>query len=334
MRRVRDIPAPIIALRIDVATSLGANPEEILRESNILPEDISNPKARITIEQALAVWKSIIQQTGRQDIGLECGLEANFKTMGILGYVMINSSSITHAWMKFCNYQELVLSLISQKISFAGEFVRFDGIMQEEWQDDFRYTIDYIYSSCLTLIKNCTPLNIHPIEVGFNFPEPENSSRYNEIYAPAVIRFSCKNPYIVYKKTDLENPITSIDFSIYQHFDLMLQEIAYDLDQINNTSRGVKKIIVKKLKASVPKINEVAIEMAMSVSAIQQRLKKEETSFQIILNTVRRDIAIKQLSQSKNNITDVAFLTGFSSISAFSRSFKKWTGKTLTDFQN
>ena len=47
-----------------------------------------------------------------------------------------------------------------------------------------------------------------------------------------------------------------------------------------------------------------------------------------------QEIAIKQLSISSNNVTDVAFLTGFSDISVFSRNFKKWTGLTPTEFQN
>ena len=334
MRKARDIPAAIVALRINVAVSHGADRAEILRASNISLEEISNPSARITIEQVIAVWKSIIKQTGFHDIGLECGLKATFQTMGILGYVMINSPSITHAWKKFCNYQELVLSLLVQKMSSQGEFVRIDGIIQEEWQDSFKYTIDFIYSSCYTLIKNSTVHNILPVEIGFNFPQPDNIHRYHSIFAPALIKFSCDNPYLIYKKLDLDSPMTSFDLNIYKHFDAMLREIASDHNQINATSRAVRDIIIDKLKASVPKISEVAVEMAMSVSSIQQNLNKEGTSFQKILNDVRKKIVIKQLSISENNITDVAFLTGFSSISTFSRTFKKWTGFSPTEFQN
>jgi AraC-like DNA-binding protein len=334
MRKARDIPAAIVALRINVAVSHGADRGEILRASNISIEEISNPRARITIEKVVAVWKSIIKQTGKHDIGLECGSKATFQTMGILGYVMINSPSLSHAWAKFCTYQELVLALLHQKITVKGNLVRFDGIIQEEWQDYFRYTIDFIYASCFTLIKNSTAQNIHPVEIGFNFPQPENVEGYHSMFAPAIIKFSCYNPYIIYNKFDLEHPITAFDSSMYEHFDAMLREIANDHNQINATSRSVKNIVVDKLKAAVPRIEEVASEMAMSVSSVQQNLKKEGTSFQGILNEVRKQIALKQLSISHNNITDVAFLTGFSSISTFSRTFKKWTGLSPSEFQN
>ncbi len=175
MRRARDIPAAIIALRISVAESFGANRHEILTEANIPAEALSNPKARVTVEQTMDVWSAIVKQIGSHDIGLECGLRTRFQTMGILGYVMMNSSSIISAWTKLCTYQELVMSIMFQTIRAE----------QEKWKKEFRYTVDFAYGSIMTLIKNCSPKEIHPLEVGFNFPEPKNTDRYREIFGPA-----------------------------------------------------------------------------------------------------------------------------------------------------
>ncbi len=333
MRRARDIPAAIIVLRIAVAESFGADRLEILREANISPDIFTDQKARVTVEQSIDVWRVIVRKTGLKDIGLECGLKTRFQTMGILGYVMMNSPSITQAWRKLCNYQELVLSILLQKMIIEGELIRFDGTMQEEWQDDFRYTIDYIYSSYIALIKSCTSKNIHPLEVGFNFPEPTNTDRYHEIFDPAAIKFSCDNPYIIYKKSDLDNEITSYDPSIFDHFEVLLQETANEHNRVNINTRAVKKSILNRLKAEIPKADEIARDLGMSVRSLQQKLKKEGTTFQEILNLVRKEIAIRQLSNSNNNVTDVAFLIGFSDISVFSRNFKKWTGLTPTEFQ-
>ena len=182
MRRARDIPAAIIALRISVAESFGANRHEILTETNIPAEALSNPKARVTVEQTMDVWSAIVKQIGSHDIGLECGLRTRFQTMGILGYVMMNSSSIISAWTKLCTYQELVMSIMSQTIRTEQDRVIIQEEMQEKWKKEFRYTGDFAYGSIMTLIKNCSPKEIHPLEVGFNFPEPKNTDRYLEIF--------------------------------------------------------------------------------------------------------------------------------------------------------
>ena len=334
MRRARDIPAAIINLRIAIAETLGANRDAILLEANIRPEVLSNPKTRITVEQAMHIWAAIVKQTGSHDIGLKCGLKARFQTMGILGYVMMNSTSILAAWQKFCTYQELVLSIVLNKIQIDRNRVIIKGEMQEEWQSEFRYTIDFIYTSAFTLIRNCSSKEIYPIEVGFNFPQPENMDRYHDIFAPTIIKFSCDHPYIIYNKVDLDNQIIGTDSSLFEHFEVLLEDTANEHEKINAQSRAVRNSIFRRLKAEIPRIDEVSRELAMSVRSLQDGLKKEGTSFQSILHDVRKEMAIKQLSRPDFNVTDVAFLTGFSDISTFSRNFKKWTGLTPTEFKN
>ncbi len=334
MRRARDIPAPIINLRIAVAETFGANRLALLQEAQIDPEIIANPKARVTVEQAMDVWTAIVNQTASHNIGLECGLKARFQTMGILGYVMMNSTSIAAALKKMCTYQELVLSILLQRTRIEGSRMIIEGEMQEEWQSGFRYTVDFIYASTMTLIKNCTSANIHPLEVGFNFPEPDNVDRYHEIFDPAVIQFSCTNPYIVYNKVDLDQKITGTDPEMFAGFDILLQDTAKEHDRVNMKSRAVKNSIIQRLKAEIPRADDVARELAMSVRSLQNSLKNEGTSFQAILNNVRKEMAIKHLAKPHFNVTDVAFLTGFSEVSTFSRNFKKWTGLTPTEFQN
>jgi AraC-like DNA-binding protein len=334
MRRARDIPAAVIALRISVAESFGANRQEILKEANIPSEALTNPKARVTVEQTMDVWTAIVKQIGSHDIGLECGLRTRFQTMGILGYVMMNSSSIISAWIKLCAYQELVMSIMFQTIRTEQDRVILQGKMQEKWQKEFRYTVDFAYASIMTLIKNCSPKEIHPLEVGFNFPEPKNIDRYREIFGPAIIKFSCEHPFIIFNKSDMENEIIGMDPGLFDHFEILLEETANEHDKINTNTRAVKKSILDRLKAEIPKAEEVARELAMSVRSLQESLKKEGTTYQEILNSVRKEIAIKQLTKSYNTVTDVAFLTGFSDISVFSRNFKKWTGFTPTEFQN
>lgn len=43
---------------------------------------------------------------------------------------------------------------------------------------------------------------------------------------------------------------------------------------------------------------------------------------------VRREAAQSLLQSHDHNLTDVAFLTGFSDQTAFTRAFKRWTGTT------
>ena len=56
--------------------------------------------------------------------------------------------------------------------------------------------------------------------------------------------------------------------------------------------------------------------------------------FKTYLNSIRCDFAEKQLRTTKKSITEIAYISGYSSLNTFSRCFKNYTGKTPTEFRN
>ena len=45
----------------------------------------------------------------------------------------------------------------------------------------------------------------------------------------------------------------------------------------------------------------------------------------------RRRFALRHLADSEITLTEVAYLLGYSEVSAFNRAFKRWTGSTPSD---
>ena len=62
-------------------------------------------------------------------------------------------------------------------------------------------------------------------------------------------------------------------------------------------------------------------------------LRNDGTSFQKLLDDVRRDLAISHLANPATSADQVGFLLGFSEPSAFHRAFRRWTGKAPSAFR-
>jgi len=67
---------------------------------------------------------------------------------------------------------------------------------------------------------------------------------------------------------------------------------------------------------------------------VQRRLADEGFTFDAILDDLRRDLALRYLSDKRIAIAEVAYLLGYSEPSPFHRAFKRWTGSTPNEMRN
>jgi AraC-like DNA-binding protein len=72
-----------------------------------------------------------------------------------------------------------------------------------------------------------------------------------------------------------------------------------------------------------------AIASALHVSprSFQRKLQEQGQSFTQLVDGVRRELAERYLADAALDLTDIAFLLGFSEQSAFTRAYKRWSGR-------
>ena len=100
-------------------------------------------------------------------------------------------------------------------------------------------------------------------------------------------------------------------------------------DAVYQTTNLVRDVVNQAYaKGDLVNIKVVAKKLGMSTRLVQKRLADEGSSFKAIHNDMRKQVALSWLHQPQVNITEVAYLLGFSETSAFCRAFKRWTGNT------
>ena len=75
-------------------------------------------------------------------------------------------------------------------------------------------------------------------------------------------------------------------------------------------------------------VDDVARSLGMSKRTLARKLSDEGLDFTEVLQQQRRDLAVRYLDDPKLQISKIAWLLGFSEVSAFTHAFKRWTGKT------
>lgn len=87
------------------------------------------------------------------------------------------------------------------------------------------------------------------------------------------------------------------------------------------------------LSNGMPQAADIARDMGMSERTLYRRLADEGLTFRDVLAEAQSSLAQELLRDSSSSIAEVAFLTGFSEQSTFSRAFKRWVGQAPAQFR-
>ena len=82
-----------------------------------------------------------------------------------------------------------------------------------------------------------------------------------------------------------------------------------------------------------PDFEQLAKHFNISSQTLRRKLKTEGTSYGLIKDELRRDIAIDKLSSNTGSVDSIARSLGFSESRSFTRAFRKWTGQSPSEYR-
>jgi AraC-like DNA-binding protein len=84
------------------------------------------------------------------------------------------------------------------------------------------------------------------------------------------------------------------------------------------------------LPSGEARIERVAHDLGYGRQTLYRRLKAEGTTFESLLDSLRRRLALRLLREEGLSVKETAYRLGFSDPSSFSRAYKRWTGSSPT----
>jgi len=116
----------------------------------------------------------------------------------------------------------------------------------------------------------------------------------------------------------------------------LTQHLEQELGKLRSeTPLGVELLgmLTEALDDGAPQANQIAAQMGMSERTLYRRLANEGLTYREVLRQAQTTLAQKLLIDSDFSIAEIAFLTGFSEQSTFSRAFKRWVGQAPAQFR-
>ncbi len=182
------------------------------------------------------------------------------------------------------------------------------------------------------IAKEVTTARFVPLGVYFKHA-PRGEAAVFERHFGCPVQFEAGRDGLLIRAADLDAPNKLGDETIARFFDQHLEEELAALSGDEGLEQTVRREVANVLSDGVPTLTQIATELGIGARTLQRRLSEGGHSFQGVVDMARKDLAQNLLRETDYSLAEIAFLTGFSEQSGFTRAFKRWAGQTPRSYR-
>jgi AraC-like DNA-binding protein len=248
----------------------------------------------------------------------------------VVSYAVAASDTLGIGWEKFQRFQRLVTDFAPLHLNTEGDVIRVSMALPDH--PGLRPWGEAVTSVLVARGRQVTGVDFDPVEVHYQHARPDDIGPYERFFHCKVL-FSERATEVAFPREILALPLKQADSALSKILDRYASEMLARMPRTTEFADRVRHVTAESLKGADPSLRTVASRMHMSPRTLQRRLHLEGTSFNHVLDEVRRDLAEAYLDKPEFSITEVAFLLGFSDVSSFHRAFKRWSHKTPMEYR-
>ena len=317
----------LFARKMVAAAGDGVDSAALLSSIDLEPDGAWNPKFMIPDTAYYGMIEQIAATSDATALGLRAGESMRCDDYGALGLAWKAAPDLMGSLSRVERYARLWTSVVEYELRPHQRGVLFILHREGSRRLGMRLSNEATLASAVSLARQESHATFTPIEVLIKHAAPKDTSAH-EAYFGCPVRFNAELNALLVSKDALAIPNLLGDQGITQfllsHLDVELSEIKDD----NTIEAKTKDAIARALSDGLPKMADIARGLGLSARSYHRRLAEHGLSFQTLTEKTRRELAEGLLRDERYSLAEIAFLTGFSEQSSFTRAFKRWVGDT------
>lgn len=292
---------------------------------------LDDPDARYPIERTTRLWRLAVQATGDPCFGLKVAQYVAPTTFHALGYALVASPTLKHAFERIVRYYRIVSNAAKLELLARGDEYHFRIVTPPAGPQLADEALDAFVAVHVRLCRGLAGAAFAPLRVHLQRPAPADARCFESVLR-APIRFDADTTLLAFDRATFEKPLDGANAELARHNDQVVLKYLARFDRADVRTR-VEAALVERLPHGEPSQAKVAAALHLSVRGLQRRLAEEGTTYQELLDATRRELAQSYLRDPAYSIGDVTYLLGFSDTSSFTRAFRRWTGRAPSQYR-
>ncbi|MBI0424982.1 AraC family transcriptional regulator ligand-binding domain-containing protein [Acinetobacter sp. ACIN00229] len=302
--------------------------EKFCINNNIrLPRETSlfNFNDRVPFSEWLSLLNYIEKNYSSPTLSFEIAQLVESEHLGILGYIGSCSDNLGSALQFLLKYHRLSYDFMDLSVKFN------DNELVISWEFDPYFkagkladeTMIAIFFKFVSSLIFPSTLKISKIE--FTSQTPKDKNIYVD-YFNCPVYFNQAKTNIYFPLSGLSLKITKADKTLNYFLIQQAEKLLLDLPENDSFEDLVRLEIIHSLNQGGISIENVAKRMGYSPRMFQYQLKQKGLNFKQSLNQVRKEMAVKYLSDLNLSILEISYLLSYQEQTSFIRAFKSWMG--------
>ncbi|MDB4974986.1 MAG: hypothetical protein JWN48_3327 [Myxococcaceae bacterium] len=317
------------ALQVEVQRR-GINPKSLLERAGIEPERLLDLRQMLSPVESALLARTALELTDDPGLGLTMGAHAPLHMLQLFGHLLLVQPTLREAYAVLQRYAGLVAD------GFVWDLVESDGnatlqCAGPDIGDTTRLAIEFALAIAKRVGEHFAPPGASLQAARFRHASPPYWPRYWDVFHCPVEFDQTKNElsfpshYLDVRQLHADK---TVDALLRRALDQLLRERNSSFDVVQR----LRSLLRYDDSLSELGSERAARQLGLNLRTMRRSLASERLSYTGLVAEARCSRACDALLRPSASIDAIALQLGFSDRTAFHRAFKRWTGRTPTQF--
>ncbi len=307
------------------AVRQGVAREAVLARAGIGVDELA--AERWPVDHITRLWRAAVQCTQDEGFGLKAGAGVGPASFNVVSYLLQSAPTLRQAFALVQQYQRL--------ISDGGRFQTIAGgeaccVVYHPRQDTLAFSphqIEAVLAAVVVFARWVTGTALRPQAVQFSQARIGPLAGYREVFQ-CPVAFEQAFSGVLLANAQLDAPLPQADAQLARaHHEHARARLAA-LSAQGQLAQALRTWIAAQLQGRPPTRAQAARVLGLSERTLARRMAAEGLSFSGLLDEVRRESALRALTQTRRPLAEIGQALGYAEPSVFNRAVRRWTGQT------
>ena len=276
----------------------------------------------VTYQQRIDQLSNMLDLQGMNGAWLDPPGAASISDYGLLGSAMMSTANLEQAVQIAVKYYKMGGAMFELAFYVDGDeaVLRIEHLLPGGRVG--QYTVEELFAGISRLIGLLLGRDHKPSRILLNYAPPHYAEKHLQCFRCPVI-FDQSSCQYRFSRVQLTESLAEADESTVRISEESRRKLFNQIEIEDDIVTSICNLLLST-PGEFPKLDAVASKLSLGARTLRRRLNELGTSYQRILDDVRKELATEYLRTTNLTVQEIAEILGYSEVTNFRRAFMRW----------